>query len=74
MTYLDLLDLIVQTSNVSVGFLWGLLHFHHCHQGIGVIHQHPNHSMNLNMVHTTGIYNQVQPRAQEGENVLICET
>lgn len=46
-TNLDLLDLIVQSANVGVGFLRCLLHLHHCHQGVGVIHQHPNHSMNL---------------------------
>ena len=47
--YLDLLDLIVQSSNVSICFLWGLLHLHDCYQGISVVHQHPNHSMNLNI-------------------------
>lgn len=44
---LDLLDLIVQSADVGIGFLRSLLHLHHCHQGIGVIHQHSDHCVNL---------------------------
>lgn len=46
-TYLDLLDLVVQPPNISIGLLGGLLHLHHCDQGIRVIHEHPYHGMHL---------------------------
>lgn len=51
--HLNLLDLVVQSSDVGVRFLRRLFHFHHRHQRIRVIHQYTDHSVNLQTRHET---------------------
>ncbi|PAV57728.1 hypothetical protein WR25_15849 [Diploscapter pachys] len=45
---LDLLNLLIEASNVRIGLLGGLLEFHHGHHRVCVVSQHPDHRVVLN--------------------------
>ena len=49
--YFDFLNLLIQSPNVCIRFLWGLFQLHYRHHWICVVHQHSNHSMELWHVH-----------------------
>ena len=52
---LNFLDLVVQATDVGVGFLWSLLQLHDCHHGVSVISQHPHHRMDLTHTYREGL-------------------
>ena len=45
----DLLDLLVESSDVGVGLLGGLLQLHNRHHRVCVVAQHTHHSVDLNI-------------------------
>ena len=44
---LNFLDLVIQATDVSIGFLWCLLQLHDSYHGVSVIPQHSHHCMDL---------------------------
>ena len=44
---LDLLNLLIQTTDVGVGLLWSFLQLHDCYHGICVVAQHTDDRVDL---------------------------
>mmetsp|Transcript_58747 Transcript_58747/g.128610 ORF Transcript_58747/g.128610 Transcript_58747/m.128610 type:complete len:270 (+) Transcript_58747:359-1168(+) len=67
---LHLHDLIFKTSNVCIGFSWGLVNLHHAHKRVHFVYQQTNHTK-IFVVHENGGARLQLILVDKGQNVHI---